>query len=154
MGLSLHLVFLVLFFVVRHREEVLSESYKKIEARGDRVFSTLKEHFVKYRKSESQNVYTYNIPDETGEILEISESVDPGTHNRLRVGDTVECYRQIIQLSGKRVVISRIKGNTEPPTNYKYLHGFSLFGMGFSGFLLLLALIHFIFDPPAKTRLR
>jgi hypothetical protein len=144
LGISIFLVFLVLFIVVQHRTKVLNEAFSQMEDKGDKVFSVLKEHFVKYQKSKRQDIYTYNIPDETGAILEVSEAVDSNTHNRLRVGDTVECYRRVIQVSGKRTVISRIKGNIEAHTNYIYLQNMSVFGMSFSGILLFLSFILFI----------
>jgi hypothetical protein len=138
------LVFFVLLVLIRERQQILNQSYANIEKNGDKVFSVLKDHFIKYQKNKRQDVYTYNIPDETGNMLEVSEAVDKNTHLRLRVGDTVECYRQVIKLAGKKIVISRIKGNLEPPTNYIYLYNFSLVGIGFSGILFFLSIFYFM----------
>ncbi|MCB1178286.1 MAG: hypothetical protein KDK36_11945 [Leptospiraceae bacterium] len=129
--------FLILIIVVIHRDSVLKFEYSQIEKEGQTTFSVLKEHHIKYKNGKRQDIYTYEIPDEVGEMHEVSESVDANTHNRLRVGDTVVCLRKIITLSRKKLVISRIKGNTEPPMDYTFLKNYAFFGLGFSIMLIV-----------------
>lgn len=127
----------MLFLVVSTRDISLQNSFLNLEKEGVKTFSILKEHHIKYKNGQRQDIYTYEIPDETGEMHEISEAVDSKTQNRLRVGDTVICIRKIVQLSGKKIVISRIEGNTASPPNYTFLKNFSLIGIGFAIILLI-----------------
>lgn len=143
-GVLCFLSFMFLFHLVRHRNEVYQKELKSLNKEGNSTFSILKEHFVKYKNQTRYDIFTYNIPDETGHIVEVSEIVDPDTRKLLRVGDTVECYRKAFWLDGKRIIISRIKKNKSIFHEFEFMLKFSKFGIYFSLALCVLSLVYWI----------
>lgn len=139
------LIFSALFYLVRHRNEIYQRELNSLVKEGKPTFSILKEHFVKYKNQTRYDIFIYHIPDETGQILEVSEIVDSETRKLLRVGDTVECYRKAFWLEGRRVVLSRIKKNKAPFHEFEFMLKFSKWGIFFSLGLFVSGLLNWIF---------
>lgn len=138
-------IFSILLSLVQHRKEIYKRELKSLVTQGATTFSVLKEHFVKYKNQTRYDIFTYNIPDETGQILEVSEIVDSETQKLLRVGDTVECYRKAFWLEGRRVVLSRIKKNKAPFYEFEFMLEFSRLGIYFSLLLFIFSFLNWIF---------
>lgn len=138
------LTFKLLFDLIQHRKEIYERETKALPMQGVTTFSILKDHFVKYKNNTRYDIFTYNIPDETGEIFEVSEIVDVETRKLLRVGDTVECFRKAFWLEGRRVVISRIKKNRIEIHEFEFMLSFARFGIYFSLGISVLALVFYL----------
>ena len=134
------LIFIFLYLLVSKRNLELIEAYNQLEISGSKSFGTIREFNLTEKQNLKNHIYTYSVPDETGRLTEIVEYVDPITHKKLRIGDTVVVTRKTIQLLGKSTLISRINGNTNSIPHNILIEKFSLYGVIFSFLLSLISL--------------
>ncbi len=135
------LIFISLFLLVSKRNSELIEAYNRLESSGSKSFGTVKEFNLTEKQNIKNHIYTYTVPDEAGRLTEIVEYVDPLTHKKLRIGDTVVVVRKTILLLGKSTLISRITGNTNSIPHNILIEQFSLYGVMFSFFLGLVSVV-------------
>jgi hypothetical protein len=129
-------IFLVLFFLIDNRNQILDNEYSKLEIEGSSSFSIIKEYHKIFKRNNILHLYTYSILDDMGNFHEITEYVDSKTHSKLRIGDNAMILSKSIYLNGNKLLITRIKGNTAINSQNKFLEVFSIIGV-FSSIILL-----------------
>jgi len=142
--LTLSVCFFLLFgsfyLLVIDRNRILKKNYSSLLESGNTTFATLTEYHPVFRNGKKEHAYTYLVPDEIGKLHEITETVDPSTNIRLRIGDTVVTKQKTIEIYGKEYIISRIEGNREDFPNFQLMERLAISGLCLGGILFLLAI--------------
>lgn len=142
-GGLLFLFFSILYALVFFENNILINNYHILANSQNIKFGNLTEYHRLNKASSSHHIYTYKVPDNNGELHEISEDVDFNTNIRLRVGDTISVKSGQFVLFGKNVTLSRITGNKAPPADYSFILAFALAGVVFAILLLSAGVINF-----------
>lgn len=135
------LIFSIFYLLTSFRNKQFQEGYESLGNSGNRGFATIKEFHTSERKGIKNYIYTYTTYDDSGRLTDIVEYVDLQTHKKLRIGDTIEIEKMSIEVLGKKNLIARIIGNSNPPPNENLLESLASYGIVFSIFILIKALI-------------
>lgn len=138
MGIS----FGFLLSIVKHKDDLLKTEYDSLEETGFKVFSTLTNYHKLNKNGKAIHSYTYLAPDKHGNMHEITEEVDEARNLSLRIGDTLETKTKTIEIFGKMIVISKIKGNKAPYQSFSFLRALFQVGILFASGLFILSFFY------------
>lgn len=131
--------------MVRYKNKSLINNYRRLETEGRTTFSVLVDQNSIKTGKQKRFVYTYLVPDKSGNMNEVVEVVDKETNKRLRVGDTVLTKSMTTALFGRNIIVSKIVGNSAKKIKENFLHKLSVFGIFYSGAIGIIGLLFRIF---------
>lgn len=122
------LVWTILFALVAIENSNLKRQFSKLEHFQNLGFGYVQELTKRPTKSTFLYLVTYSFNSNSGLLFVSNELINYDLYKKMRLGDSIEIYRQEAKVFGQSSAISKIKSNEETPPLLENLYLLCLVG--------------------------